>query len=149
MKRFAYFWAVLALIALTAGSSFARGNYYEGSHNQNRNNMGNMKGGMFYHRQSPAQMAYRIIVRASDAIYVGESYANSVKDGKLLMRKSKKLFNIAKKLYNQKKYRQSSDYALSSMYLSKSVVHLYRANHQIGLPKPPPAPLAPPIPPQH
>jgi len=133
MKRFTYFWAVLALIALTAGSSFARSPYDGGGFDKNQNN----RSGMFYAQQRSAQIAYRIILRASDSIYAGESYANSVKDGKQLMKKSKEFYKKANRLYNQKKYRQAADYATSSMCLSRAVVNVYRANHLVALPKPP------------
>ncbi len=144
MKRFTYFWAVLALITLTAGSSFARGPYDYGGFDKNQNN----RMGMFYERQRPAQVAYRTILRASDGIYAGESYANSVKDGKWLMKKSKELYKKANRLYNQKRYRQAADYAVSSMCLSRAVVHVYRANHLVALPKPP-NPIMSPKPPKY
>lgn len=132
MKRFVYLWAALALITLTAGSSFARSAYYgEGYHNQQGS-----RNGMLY-AQRPAQMAYRAILRASNSIYIGKSYANSVKDGKFLMKKSGRYYERAKKLYEHKKYAQATDYALSSMCLNRTIIHIYKANHPIALPKPP------------
>lgn len=132
MKKFAYFWVALVLIALTAQSSFARGAYYGKDY---INHQGKRSG--MLNTQSPGLMAYRAILRASNSIYVAKAYANYVKDGKFLMKKSEHYYDRAEQLYKHKKYRQAADYALSSMCINRTILHIYKANHPVVLPQPP------------
>ncbi len=124
---------ILVMFFLVLTNAEANANGF-GSNSQNRHLMGR---GMVNQRINSQKMAYRTIVRASNNIYMAKAVANYVKNGKLLFRDAKQYYQKANKLYNKKLYRKAAHYATASLCLSSAVIHIYKADNLIALPKQP------------
>jgi hypothetical protein len=79
--------------------------------------------------------AYRMIVRAANGLSVAKALSKSIKNGENLYKEAMRYYNISNKFYVNKNFAKSSHYASASFCLSATIMHIYKANNFVQLPK--------------